>query len=111
LEKTHTSLAYLCGVGSSLGDINSVNGKLQDLRNTYSLLRDLYEQAWLKSYRPYWKGNVLSRYDMTVQMWLARIDIVRTAQRQWTNDHTIPTAASLGIPPPPPLTTPQATTR
>jgi len=98
-------------VGSSLGDINSVNGKLQDLRNTYSLLHDLYEQAWLKSYRPYWKGNVLSRYDMTVQMWLARIDTVRTAQRQWTNDHTIPTAASLGIPSPPPLTAPQATTR
>ena len=81
--------------------INSVNGKLQDLRNNYSLLRDLYEQAWLKSYRPYFLRNNLERYDYTIQTWLARIDRVRTAQRQWTNSQTLPTAAELGIPAPP----------
>jgi hypothetical protein len=87
-------------VSRSLGDINAVNGKLQDLRNNYSLMRDLYEAAWLKSYRPYFLRNNLERYDFTIQMWLQRIDKVRSAQRQWANSQSIPSAADLGIPPP-----------
>lgn len=86
-----------------LNSINAVNGKLQDLRNNYSLLRDLYEQAWLRSYRPYFLRNNLERYDYTIQMWLGRIDRMRTAQRQWANSQTLPTAAELGIPAPPVL--------
>jgi len=84
-----------------LGNINSVNGKIQDMRNNYSLVRDLYEQAWLRSYRPYFLRNVLERYDMTIQMWLQRSDRVRTAQRQWANSQTLPPASDLGIPAPP----------
>jgi hypothetical protein len=83
-----------------LGSINAVNGKLQDLRNTYSLIRDLYEQAWLRSYRPYFLRNNLERYDYTIQMWLGRIDRMRVAQRQWANSQTLPPAADLGIPAP-----------
>ncbi len=88
-------------VGRDLVDINAVNGKLQDLRNNYSLLRDLYEQAWLKSYRPYWLRNNLARYDLTIQLWLSRIDKVRTAQRQWDRSQSLPSAAEVGIPPVP----------
>ena len=88
-------------VARDLGDINAVNGKLQDLRNNYSLLRDLYEQAWLKSYRPYWLRNNLARYDLTIQLWLSRIDKVRSAQRQWDRSQTLPSAADVGIPPVP----------
>ena len=84
-----------------LVDINAVNGKLQDLRNSYSLCRDLYERAWLKSYRPYWLQNNLQRYDFTIQLWLSRIDKVRSAQRQWDRSQTIPSAAEVGIPPAP----------
>jgi len=80
--------------------INGVNGRLQDLRNNYSLLRDLYEQAWLKSYRPYFLRNNLERYDFTIQLWLGRIDRMRIAQRQWVNSHTIPPASDIGIPAP-----------
>ncbi|MGI4758140.1 MAG: hypothetical protein ACRYGF_14995, partial [Janthinobacterium lividum] len=88
-------------VSRNLIDINAVNGRLQDLRNNYSLLRDLYEQAWLKSYRPYWLQNNLQRYDLTIQLWLSRIDRVRSAQRQWDRSQSIPPAADLGIPPVP----------
>ena len=88
-------------VGRDLVDINAVNGKLQDLRNNYSLLRDLYEQAWLKSYRPYWLRNNLARYDLTIELWLSRIDKVRSAQRQWDRSQTLPSAAEVGIPPMP----------
>ncbi|MBW8749194.1 MAG: family 20 glycosylhydrolase [Acidobacteria bacterium] len=87
-------------VSRELNVINAVNGKLQDLRNNYSLLRDLYETAWLKSNRPYFLRNNLERYDFTIQLWLSRIDKVRTAQRQWTNDRTLPPASDLGIPAP-----------
>lgn len=88
-------------VSRDLGDINSVNGKLEDLRNTYSLLRDLYSQAWLRSYRPYWLDNVTERYDLTIQTWLTRMDKVRAAQRQWGNTETLPPASEVGIPPAP----------
>jgi hexosaminidase len=86
-------------LANDLNDINSgVNGKLQDLRNTYSLMRDLYEAAWLKSNRPYFLRNNLERYDYTIQLWLSRSDKLRTAQRQYTNTQTLPPAADLGLP-------------
>ena len=84
-------------VSRRLGEINGVNGKLQDLRNNYSLIRDLYEQAWLKSYRPYFLRNNLERYDLTIQLWLQRIDKVRAAQRQWANSQSISAAEILGF--------------
>ncbi|HTD96262.1 MAG TPA: glycoside hydrolase family 20 zincin-like fold domain-containing protein [Edaphobacter sp.] len=90
-------------VSRLLGEINSVNGKLQDMRNNYALTRDLYEQAWLKSNRPYFLRNNLARYDLTIQLWLERIDRVRTAQRQWSSSQTLPLASELGIPAPPVL--------
>ena len=88
-------------VTRALGSINAVNGKLQDMRNNYSQLRDLYEQAWLKSYRPYWLHNNLARYDLTLQLWLSRVDKVRSAQRQWGTTNTLPPASDLGLPAPP----------
>ena len=89
-------------VGNDLNNINSgVNGKLQDLRNTYSLMRDLYEAAWLKSNRPYFLRNNLERYDYTIQLWINRSDKLRTAQRQYAQTQTLPSASDLGLPAPP----------
>ena len=83
-----------------LGDINnSANGRMQDIRDAYSLLRDLYQQAWLQSNRPYALRPVLEHYDYTVGLWLARSDKFRAAQRQWSDSKTLPSAADLGIPP------------
>jgi hypothetical protein len=95
-------------VARELSDINGVNGRIADIRDSYSLLRDLYQQAWLRSNRPYALRPVLEHYDYTIGLWLARSDKVRTAQRQWADSHTLPTAAELGIPSPPSSTTPQA---
>jgi len=88
-------------VSRRLNEINGVNGKLQDMRSSYSLIRDLYQQAWLKSNRPYFLRNNLERYDLTIQLWLQRIDQVRAVQRQWGLSQTIPPANTLGIPAPP----------
>ncbi|CAN5653277.1 hypothetical protein BH10ACI4_BH10ACI4_03400 [soil metagenome] len=85
-----------------LNDINSgVNGKLQDMRNNYSLMRDLYEAAWLKSNRPYFLRNILERYDYTIQLWISRSDKMRSAQRQYTQSQTLPPASDIGLPAPP----------
>ncbi len=89
-------------VSRELSEINGINGKLADIKDTYSLLRDLYAQAWLRSNRPYGLRPVLEHYDYTIGIWLARSEKLRSAQRQFSSDaHTLPTAADLGIPPPP----------
>jgi hypothetical protein len=88
-----------------LSDINGVNGRLQDIKDGYATIRDLYSQAWLRTNKPYALRPVLEHYDYTIGVWLGRSDKIRSAQRQWSNDQTLPPAADAGIPPPPPATT------
>ncbi len=85
-------------VSRQLGDIDGVNGRIQDIKDTYSLLRDLYEQAWLRSNRPYALRPVLEHYDYTIGIWLGRSDRMRSAKRQWSSAHTLPAASELEIP-------------
>lgn len=85
-------------VNRELSDLNGVNGRIQDIRNGYTLIRDLYESAWLRSNRPYWLRNILEQYDYTTQIWLSRADKVHSAQRQWADSKTLPSADDLGIP-------------
>jgi len=42
---------------------------------------------------------VLEHYDYTIALWYARVDKVRSAQRQWSELRTLPAASELGIPP------------
>ena len=85
--------------GRDLADITGINGRLQDLRDGYSLIRDEYETAWLRENRPYWLRNVLARYDLATQMWIDRADRVNLARQQWYRTQKLPPAGSLGIPP------------
>ena len=88
------------GLASLFGDINGTNGRIQDLTYGYSQLRDMYQQEWLRTYRPANLRPVLERYDYTVALWLSRIDKMKSIQRQWYDSHTFdPTVATtLGIP-------------
>ncbi|HEX9606339.1 MAG TPA: hypothetical protein VF962_03840, partial [Gemmatimonadaceae bacterium] len=79
-------------------DITGVNGRLQDLRDGYSLIRDEYEKAWLRENRPYWLHNILARYDLTTQLWMERADRIDLARQEWYRSHKLPPAGSLGIP-------------
>jgi len=85
-------------VDSFFYGITDTNGRCQDLRNAYSLTRDLYEQAWLKENRPFWLHNVLARYDLAIQLWTKRGYQFAEAQSQWHREHTLPTPAALGLP-------------
>jgi hypothetical protein len=95
---TSTDRKTRASVSRELSDINGINGRIEDMRNGYTLLRDLYESAWLRSNRPYWLRNILEQYDYATQLWLARADKVRTAQRQWSDAKPLPAADELGIP-------------
>jgi hypothetical protein len=100
---TSTDKKTRATVSRELSDLNGVNGRIQDIRNGTTLLRDLYESAWLRSNRPYWLRNILEQYDYAAQIWLARADKIRSAQRQWTESKSLPPAQELGIPPAPPV--------
>jgi hexosaminidase len=86
------------GPGRDLADITGANGRLQDLRDGYSLIRDEYERLWLRENRPYWLHNVLARYDLATQLWIGRADRVNLARQEWYRSQRLPPAASLGIP-------------
>ena len=101
VASTSTDKKTRATVSRELSDLNGINGRMQDLRNGTTLLRDLYESAWLRSNRPYWLRNILEQYDYVAQVWIARAEKVRSAQRQWTELKTLPPAEELGIPPVP----------
>jgi hexosaminidase len=84
--------------GRDLNDIIGSNGRLEDLRDGYALIRDLYEKAWLRENRPYWLHNVLARYDLATQMWIDRANRIDLARQQWYRTRKLPPATSIGIP-------------
>jgi hexosaminidase len=88
------------GLNYLFGEINGVNGRLEDMTYGYSSLRDMYQQQWLRTYRPANLRPVLEHFDFTVQLWQSRIDKMRTIQRSWSATHAFD-AAPLGIPPSP----------
>jgi hypothetical protein len=85
-------------VSALLSDINGVNGRLQDIIDGYSQLREMFAQEWNKTYRPSGLRPVLEHYDYAIAQWYARVDKVRSAQRQWSATKTLPSAGDLGIP-------------
>jgi hypothetical protein len=81
-----------------LADITGINGRLQDLRDVYTLNRELYERAWRAENRPYWLQNVLARYDLATHLWLSRADQMTRARQQWARTRTLPAASEIGFP-------------
>jgi hypothetical protein len=87
-------------VEEMLETIGSNNGRLQDMRDGYTQLRGLYQQAWLRDNRPYWLQNNLARYDLAAQLWLGRIERWNLVLQQWQDTHTLPTQTEAGLPAP-----------
>jgi len=83
-----------------LDTIVSNNGRLEDIRDGYTLLEDLYKQAWLRDNRPYWLQNNLAHFDAAAQLWIGRGDRWNQVIQQWWDTHTLPTAAEAGLPEP-----------
>jgi len=86
-------------VATLLHTISSTNGRMQDIRDGYTLLRELYRQAWLRDNRVYWLQTNLDRYDQSAQLWITRGDRWQTQViQQWNETHTLPTPEEAGLP-------------
>jgi hexosaminidase len=90
-------------VSELLHTIGSNNGRLQDIRDGYTLLSDLYRQAWARDNRPYWLQTNMDRYAQSAQLWMARGDRWQTQViQQWNDTHTLPPPQEAGLPVPEP---------
>ena len=86
-------------VAVMLHTISDINGRFDDIRDGYTQLRELYQQAWLRDNRSYCLENNLARYDQAAQLWIGRSDRWQSrVMQQWRETHTLPTAAEAGLP-------------
>ena len=86
-------------VSNTMHTIGSNNGRMQDLRDGYALLGQLYQQEWLRDNRPYWLANDMARYQAATQLWIGRGDQWQLVIHRWYTTHTLPPAAEVGLPP------------
>jgi len=81
-----------------LETIGSNNGRIQDIRDGYALIGQLYQQAWLRDNRPYWLANNMARYDRATQLWVGRGNQWDEVVQHWSDTHTLAPAAQVGLP-------------
>lgn len=81
-----------------LQDLTSMNGTLEDMRDGFSLTRDLFEQAWRNENRPYWMTNALARFDAEIIRWVDRSNKMDALMRRWSRDRIRPRPEDMGIP-------------
>jgi len=84
-------------VDNDLEEISAINARLEDLRDTTTHLSQLYREAWLREYSPYWLENVLVRYDTLAREFQAKIVAVRQVRRQYDSNKTLTPPQELGF--------------
>jgi hypothetical protein len=84
-------------VEEMLETIGSNNGRLEDIRDGYTQLGELYRQAWLRDNRVYWLANNQARYDRAAQLWVDRGDRWNLVLQRWWETHTLAPAAEVGL--------------
>lgn len=85
-------------VSEILETIGSNNGRIEDVRDGYAQLGQLYQQAWLRDNRPYWLANNSARYGAAAQLWVGRSQQWQLVIQHWWDTHTLPSAAEAGMP-------------
>jgi hexosaminidase len=86
-------------VDNDLEEISGTNGRLQDLRDYTTRLRELYKQIWLSENLPTWLPNIMQRYDGNSAMWrelIAKFDRIKAERGR---GKPLPSAALLGLSP------------
>jgi len=86
-------------VANLLGTVASNNGRMQDIRDGYAQLGQIYKEAWLRDNRPYWLAVNAARFDSAAQLWSARGTQWEMVMRRWWDTHTLtPPADANGLP-------------
>lgn len=78
--------------------ISGANGKLEDIRDAYSLTKDLYRQLWLSENTQYSLNIVLARYDIALERWERRCEQIEEL-RGLVDEGNLPPPETLGLPP------------
>ena len=84
-------------VENELSEIESTNGRLEDLRDYATRLRELYKELWLAENLPNWLPNILQLYDRNSQLWQERIARFAGIQAERGKGKPLPSADSLGL--------------
>lgn len=84
-------------VGNDLQEITSINARLEDLRDSTTRLREMYRDAWLREYEPYWLDNVLVRYDLLAREFQQKIVDVRQVRRHYEATKSLTQPEELGF--------------
>ena len=87
-------------VAEMLETIGSNNGKMQDIRDGYAQLGQLFTDAWLRDNRPYWLANNQARYSRAAQLWIGRGEQWQQVINRWWETHTLAPASEVGLPEP-----------
>jgi hypothetical protein len=83
---------------ADLAAISGVDGRLQDLRDLTSRLRDAYANLWRRENRPYLLQNVLAQYDVRLAQLTARINaIAAMSDAVLSKGVPLPSPAQLGF--------------
>jgi hexosaminidase len=85
-------------VDDLLETIGSNNGRIQDIRDGYALIGQLYKNAWLTDDRPYWLPNNMAKYELNTQLWISRGDKFDIVRNRWYDTHTLPSLTDAGLP-------------
>jgi hypothetical protein len=86
---------HLASMG--LWEVQGTNGRLEDLRDYTTKLRELYQQLWLSENYPTWLPNMLQLYDRQSQMWQAKIAQFKQLLSDFEQKKPLPPAESLGL--------------
>jgi len=84
-------------VGNDLAEVTDINARLEDLRDATTRLSEMYREAWLREYNPYWLDNVMVRYDTLAREFQKKIVAVREARRQYDATKTLAPPQDLGF--------------
>ncbi|MFZ0814215.1 MAG: beta-N-acetylhexosaminidase [Candidatus Sulfotelmatobacter sp.] len=84
-------------VNNDLEEITSINARLEDLRDATTRLSQMYREAWLREYRPFWLDNVLVRYDGLAREFQKKIVAVRQAHREYDATKTLTAPQEMGF--------------
>jgi hexosaminidase len=84
-------------VNNDLEEITAINARLEDLRDATTRVSQMYREAWLREYRPFWLDNVLVRYDGLAREFQKKIVAVRQAHREYDATKTLTAPQELGF--------------
>jgi hexosaminidase len=84
-------------VQRNLSQIAGANGRLEDLRDQTTRLREMYAALWMAENRAYWLGNVTVRYDNLARLFQAKSQAVRAAGQQYREQGALPTPQQMGF--------------